>query len=151
MKSILGQVPSLSPSETKCVNLYLIGAVIDHKQKDIQILIRALVNISPTWHRGRLQEPQKKVLKMLNFDVVMTPIMSRNIFEIIWCWKNSNFKQFLSHYCLELRRILDHFTSFIYPFLCVWWVSKSFELTKVPEGCFPGPPYQVHQKISNVK
>ena len=28
--------------------------------------------------------PPWKVLKMLNFNVVMTPTMSRNIFEAIW-------------------------------------------------------------------
>ena len=32
---------------------------------------------------GLKQPPPWKVLKMLNFDVVMTPTMSRNIFEVI--------------------------------------------------------------------
>ena len=125
MKSILGQVPSLSPSETKCVNLYLIGAVIDHKQKDIQILIRALVNISPTWHRGRLQEPQKKVLKMLNFDVVMTPIMSWNIIEVIRKFK---IKVIRNHKSTQSR--VGHREGFMIYNKILWPWPKSSGLVK---------------------
>ena len=75
-----------------------------------------------------------KVFKMLNFDVVMTPTMSRNIFGVIWkFWKNSIFWVILES-LLQLKRILDHFKSWNYPFLCVLWVTKLFELLKVPEG-----------------
>ena len=89
--------------------------------------------------RGGLQEPPPwKVLKMLIFDVVMTPTMSWNIFGVIWkFWKNSIFWVILES-LLQLKRILDHFKSWNYPILCVWWVTKSFELIKVPEVCFLG-------------
>ena len=88
--------------------------------------------------RGAERAPPWKVFKMPNFDVVMTPTMSRNIFEVIWkFWKNSNFWVILES-LLQLKRNFDHFKSWNYPFLCVWWVTKSFELIKVPEVCFPG-------------
>ena len=90
-----------------------------------------------TWG-GAPGAPPWKVFKMLNFDVVMTPTMSRNIFGVIWkFWKNSFFWVILES-LLQLKRILDHFKSWNYPFLCVWWDTKSFELKKVPEVCFPG-------------
>ena len=98
-----------------------------------------------------------KVFKMLNFDVVTTPTMSRNIFRVIWkFWKKSFFWVILES-LLQLKRILDHFKSWNYPFLCVWWGTKSFELIKVPEVCFPGgaprapPSCQMHQKKAYVK
>ena len=85
------------------------------------------------WNRG-------KVFKIPNFDVVMTPTMSRNIFKVIWkFWKNSNFWVILES-LLQLKRNFDnfdHFKSWNYPFLCVWWVTKEFELIKIPEVCFP--------------
>ena len=101
--------------------------------------------------------PPWKVFKMLNFDVVMTPTMSRNIFGVIWkFWKKSFFWVILES-LLQLKRILDHFKSWNYPILCVWWVTKSFELIKVPEVCFLGggssspPSCQMHQKKAYVK
>ena len=91
-----------------------------------------------TWGGGLQEPPPWKVFKMLIFDVVMNPTMSRNIFGVIWkFWKNSIFWVILES-LLQLKRILDHFKSWNYPFLCVWWVTKSFELIKVPEVCFPG-------------
>ena len=88
--------------------------------------------------RGGSRSPPWKVFKMLIFDVVMTPTMSRNIFGVIWkFWKNSIFWVILES-LLQLKRILDHFKSWNYPFLCVWWGTKSFELIKVQEVCFPG-------------
>ena len=106
---------------------------------------------------GGSRSPPWKVFKMPNFDVVMTPTMSRNIFAVIWkFWKRSNFWVILES-LLQLKRNFDHFKSWNYPFLCVWWVTKSFELIKVPEVCFPGggsfspPSCQMHQKISYVK
>ena len=94
--------------------------------------------INPISHGGGLIEPPWKVFRMPNFDVIMTPTMSRNIFEVIWKFlKNSIFWVILES-ILQLKRIFDHFKSWNYPFLCVWWVTKSFELIKVPEVCFPG-------------
>ena len=81
----------------------------------------------------------------------MNPTMSRNIFGVIWkFWKNSIFWVILES-LLQLKRILDHFKSWNYPFLCVWWGTKSFELIKVPEVCFPGgalsaPPHVKYTK-----
>ena len=64
--------------------------------------------------------------------------MSRNIFEVIWKFsKNSIFCVILESLS-QLKRNFDNFKSWNYPFLCVWWVTKSFELIKVPEVCFPG-------------
>ena len=78
--------------------------------------------------------------------------MSRNIFWVIWkFWINSIFWVILES-LLQLKRFLDHFKSWNYPFLCVWWGNKSFVLMKVPEVCFPGggssspPSCQMHQK-----
>ena len=86
---------------------------------------------------------------MLIFDVVMTPTMSRNIFGVIWkFWKNSIFWVILES-LLQLKRILDHFKSWNYPILCVWWVTKSFELIKVPEVCFLGGGLLEHRPMSN--
>ena len=75
--------------------------------------------------------------------------------KLNWILKKINFWVILES-LLQMKSILDHFKSGNYPFLCVWWVTKtkSFELIKVPEVCFPGgggSPCQMHQKKAYVK
>ena len=86
-------------------------------QKCLEVLIISM-NVMYTW----------KVLKRLNFDV-MTPTMSRNIFEVIWRFLKNwnpfcNWKGFLT--------VSSHITVHD-----AWWFTKSFELIKGAEGCFP--------------
>ena len=58
-------------------NMYLYTQVLAHSLKN-WLLSLTLLDMG-----GADTAPPWKVLKMLNFDVVMTPTMSRNIFEVI--------------------------------------------------------------------
>ena len=77
--------------------------------------------------------PGEKCIWMPNFNVVVTPTMSRNIFVVIWKFgRNKIFEQFLSLFCNQ-KGILTYLNHRIIHF-CVSdeiWDTKLFKLKQV--------------------
>ena len=100
--------------------------------------------INPIWHGWGA--PPSKVLRMLNFDVVMTPTMSRNIFEVIWrFWKICNFWVILESFS-QLKRIFDlmsMISTSLNNCLCLYSILRVFCI--VNQGTFMNQFYQLNR------
>ena len=60
--------------------------------------------------------------------------------------------KFLGHSWVSFAIEIANYSKYS-PFLCVWWVTKSFQLIKVPEVCFPGgffPPPLMSNAPKNI-
>ena len=75
-----------------------------------QTILLWLTVVKTTWHEGGAPgAPPWKVFKMLNCYVVMTPRISRNIFQVIW-----EFGSFWSLFCNWKGTISNHSTVHFY-------------------------------------